>query len=64
MKEQGSEVISLPGMSSKVLLSLCQLPSCLLYKARLIIETRFENSSVRRSKLGVRLILEVLGIAM
>ena len=26
-----------------------------------IIETRFENSSVRRSKLGVRLILEVFG---
>ena len=36
---------------------IIQIPSCLQYKARLIIETRFENSSVR-SKLGVRLILE------
>ena len=35
-----------------------------LYKARLIIETRFENSSVRRSKLEGCLILEVLGIAI
>ena len=29
-----------------------------------MIETRFENSTVGRSKLGVRLILEVWGIAI
>ena len=37
------------------------IPSILQHKARLIIETRFENSSGRRSKLGVRIILEVFG---
>ena len=29
-----------------------------------MIETRFENSTVGRSKLGVRIILEVWGIAI
>ena len=42
-------------------LSRVSIYRLLLYKARLIIETCFENWTVRRSKLGVCLILEVLG---
>ena len=37
------------------------IPSILQHKAHLIIETRFENSSGRRSKLGVCIILVVFG---
>ena len=51
-------------IENKSTIESINIPSCLWYKARLIIETRFENSTVGRSKLGVRLILEVWGIAI